>query len=264
VTDSSPLIHPSSIIHPSAVIADGVQVGPFSFIDEHVVIGEGSVVGPHVVINGHTTIGKNNHFYQFCSIGEANQDKKYKGEPTRTEIGDNNIIRESCTIHRGTIQDHQVTKIGNDNLLMAYTHIAHDCQLGNHIIVANSSNLAGHVVVGDWVILGGFSGIHQFCKIGEHAFIGIRSTVTQDIMPFVLYADSAVRSVNSEGLKRRYFSADDISLIRKAYKIIFRKGFSLEQAKVELSQLSPSNISVQRMVDFINHSERGLARGAVK
>jgi UDP-N-acetylglucosamine acyltransferase len=253
-------IHPSAIIHSSAKIAENVKVGPFSVIDEHVEIGDGTVVGPHVVINGHTTIGKNNHFYQFSSIGEANQDKKYKGEPTRTVIGDNNIIRESCTIHRGTTQDHQVTNIGNDNLLMAYTHIAHDCQIGNNIIIANSSNIAGHVVIDDWAILGGFSGVHQFCHIGAHAFLGIRSHITQDIPPFVLFAEGSPRSINVEGIKRRGFSAEDITLLRKAYKIIFRQGLTVEHAVQAVKALSASSEALETLINFIKNSDRGIAR----
>jgi UDP-N-acetylglucosamine acyltransferase len=254
------MIHPSAVVHPKAKIAESAQVGPFSFIDEHVEIGEGTVVGPHVVINGHTTIGKNNHFYQFSSIGEVNQDTKYRGEPTRTVIGDNNIIRESCTIHRGTTQDHQLTQIGNDNLLMAYTHIAHDCRLGDHIIIANSSNIAGHVVIDDWAILGGFSGVHQFCHIGAHAFLGIRSHITQDIPPFILFAEGAPRSINVEGIKRRGFSAQDISLLRKAYRLIFRQGLRVEEAVKAVLDLSEDSTALKMMVDFIQTSERGIAR----
>lgn len=257
------MIHPSAVVHPSAELADDVTVGPFSVIEENVSIDQGTVVGPHVVINGHTTIGKNNHFYQFSSIGEANQDKKYKGEPTRTEIGDNNIIRESCTVHRGTKQDIGYTKIGNDNLLIAYTHIAHDCVLGNNITIANSSNLAGHVVIGDWAILGGFAGIHQFCHIGAHAFIGLRSTVTQDIAPFVMYADSAPRAVNAEGLRRRGFSGKDISAIRKAYRVIYRSGMLLEEVMEELEVMAQDSEHVKVMIDFVNQSKRGLARGSM-
>ncbi len=254
------MIHSAAVVHPDAKIADNVEIGPFSVIDQYVEIGAGTVVGPHVVINGHTTIGKNNHFYQFSSIGEANQDRKYQGEPTRTVIGDNNIIRESCTIHRGTTQDHQVTSIGNDNLLMAYTHIAHDCRLGNHIIIANSSNIAGHVVINDWAILGGFSGVHQFCHIGAHAFLGIRTHVTQDILPFVLFAEGAPRSINVEGIKRRGFSAEDISLLRKAYRTIFRQGLRIEEAIQAVQELSPNSEVLKLMVDFIKTSERGIAR----
>lgn len=254
------MIHPSAIVHPSAKLADDVKVGAFSIIDEHVSIDSGTNVGPHVVINGHTSIGKNNHFYQFSSIGEANQDKKYAGEPTKTIIGDNNIFRECCTIHRGTIQDKQETIIGNDNLLMAYTHIAHDCVLGNNIIVANGSNLAGHVKVGNWAILGGFSGIHQFVSIGEHAFVGIRSSVTQDILPFVLYANSGPRSINIEGLKRRGFSNEKLNSIRKAYKIIYRKGLVIDEIIKQLSELVFECDSIQVMIDAIKDSQRGIAR----
>ncbi len=254
------MIHATAIVHPSAQLAPDVKVGPYSVIEEFVEIDSGTVVGPHVVINGHTKIGKNNQFYQFCSIGEANQDKKYAGEPTRTVIGDNNIIRECCTIHRGTAQDRQETTIGNNNLFMAYTHIAHDCILGNDIVIANSSNLAGHVHLGDFAILGGFSGIHQFVHIGDHAFVGIRSTVTQDILPYVLYAESAPKAINVEGLKRRGFSKDDISLIRQAYKIIFRQGLKIEDASELLKQEMSDSLPIQKMLDFIQTSERGIAR----
>ncbi len=254
------MIHPTAVIHSSAKIAENVDIGPFTVIDEHVEIGEGTIVGPHVVINGHTKIGKKNHFYQFSSIGEANQDTKYKGEPTRTVIGDNNIIRESCTIHRGTTQDNQLTKIGNHNLLMAYTHIAHDCLVGDHIIIANSSNIAGHVVIDDWAILGGFSGVHQFCHIGAHTFLGIRSHVTQDILPFVLFAEGSPRSINVEGIKRRGFSREDISLLRKAYKLIFRQSLPIEDAIDAVLQLSSESVVLQNMVSFIRNSSRGIAR----
>ena len=254
------MIHPSAIVHPNANLADDVQVGPFSVIEEHVEIGSGTIVGPHVVINGHTTIGEKNHFYQFSSIGEANQDKKYKGEPTRTLIGNNNVIRESCTIHRGTTQDRQITSIGDDNLLMAYTHIAHDCQIGNNIIIANSSNIAGHVIIDDWAILGGFSGVHQFCRIGAHAFLGIRSHVTQDILPFTLFAEGAPRSINVEGIKRRGFSKEDISLLRKSYRIIFRQGLSIEEALDDIASLSSESEVLKTIIEFIRASERGIAR----
>jgi len=254
------MIHPSAIVHPKANLADDVEVGPFSVIEEHVEIGSGTIVGPHVVINGHTTIGEKNHFYQFSSIGEANQDKKYKGEPTRTLIGNNNVIRESCTIHRGTTQDKQVTCIGDDNLLMAYTHIAHDCHIGSNIIIANSSNIAGHVIIDDWAILGGFSGVHQFCRIGAHAFLGIRSHVTQDILPFTLFAEGAPRSINVEGIKRRGFSKEDISLLRKSYRIIFRQGLSIDEALNDIASLSSESEVLKTIIEFIRASERGIAR----
>jgi len=254
------MIHPSAVIHPSAKIADDVTVGPFSVIDQDVEIGSGTIVGPHVVINGHTQIGRNNHFYQFSSIGEANQDKKYQGEPTRTIIGNNNVVRECCTIHRGTAQDRQVTNIGDDNLLMAYTHIAHDCLIGNNIIIANSSNIAGHVVIDDWAILGGFSGVHQFCHIGAHAFLGIRSHVTQDILPFVLFAEGAPRSINVEGIKRRGFSAEDIALLRKTYKVVYRQGLRIEEAKQQVRDLDQNSAVISQVVEFIENSQRGIAR----
>ncbi|MDQ7048606.1 MAG: acyl-ACP--UDP-N-acetylglucosamine O-acyltransferase [Enterobacterales bacterium] len=254
------MIHPSAVIHPSAKLAEDVTVGPFSIIEKNVEIGSGTIVGPHVVINGHTKIGSNNHFYQFSSIGEANQDKKYKGEPTRTLIGNNNVVRECCTIHRGTAQDRQQTSIGDDNLLMAYTHIAHDCVIGNHIIIANSSNIAGHVVIDDWAILGGFSGVHQFCHIGAHAFLGIRSHVTQDILPFVLFAEGAPRSINVEGIKRRGFSSDEISLLRKAYKVIYRQALRIEDAKQQVRELDQGSAVITQLVEFIENSQRGIAR----
>lgn len=253
------MIHSNVIIHSSAQLADDVCVGPFSTIGENVEIDSGTVVGPHVVINGHTKIGKNNHFYQFSSIGEANQDKKYAGEPTRTVIGDNNIVREFCTIHRGTVQDREETTIGNDNLLMAYTHIAHDVILGNNVVIANSSNLAGHVVVNDWAILGGFSAVHQFVHIGAHAFIGIRCNVTQDVLPFVLYAESSPRAVNVEGLKRRNFSKEEIQVIRKAYRAVYRQHLKIEDALSVLKKYDNYD-SIQLMIAFIKGSKRGLAK----
>jgi len=254
------MIHPSAVIHHAAKIADNVRIGPFSVIDEHVEIGEGSVVGPHVVINGHTSIGKNNHFYQFSSIGEVNQDQKYNGEPTKTIIGDNNVIRECCTIHRGTMQDRQKTSLGNHNLLMAYTHIAHDCQIGNNIIIANSTNIGGHVRIDDWAILGGFSGVHQFCRIGAHSFLGIRAQVTQDILPFILYAEGAPRSINVEGIQRRGYSAEEINLLKKAYSLIFRQGLRIQEAIAAVSELDDSCVPLKIISDFMSNSARGIAR----
>ncbi len=254
------MIHSSAVVHPDARISKGVKIGPFSVVEEHVEIGKGTIVGPHVVINGHTKIGKNNHFYQFSSIGEANQDQKYNGEPTRTEIGDNNSIRECCTIHRGTTQDNGLTQIGDNNLLMAYTHIAHDCRLGNNIIIANSSNVGGHVHIDDWAILGGFSGVHQFCRIGTHAFLGIRTHVTQDILPYVLFAEGAPRSINTEGIKRRGFSTEQITGLKKAYRLIFRQGLKIEDAVKAISALDEPCRHIKQMTEFIASSERGIAR----
>lgn len=254
------MIHPSAIIHPNTRIADNVKIGPFSIIEEHVEIGEGTVVGPHVVINGHTEIGKNNHFYQFSSIGEVNQDQKYNGEPTKTIIGDSNVIRESCTIHRGTVQDRAMTSIGNDNLLMAYTHIAHDCQIGNNVIIANSTNIGGHVRIDDWAILGGFSGVHQFCRIGAHSFLGIRAHVTQDILPFVLFAEGAPRSINIEGLQRRGYSSEEINLLKRAYQLIFREGLKVQEAIRAVLDLDDKCEPIKIISEFMQDSARGIAR----
>jgi UDP-N-acetylglucosamine acyltransferase len=255
-----PLIHPSAIIHSKAELASNVSVGPYSVIEQGVSIDEGSIIASHVVINGQTHIGKNNHIYQFSSIGEVNQDKKYHNELTQTKIGDHNTIREGCSIHRGTIQDQGITTIGSHNLLMAYTHIAHDCHLKDHIIIANSSNLAGHVQVEEWAILGGFTAVHQFCKIGAHAFIGIRNTITQDVLPFVLFAENKPRSINHEGLKRRDFSSEDLLLLKQAYRMVFRRQLSLNDAVAHLLDLSSTSALIQKIIYFIQNSKRGLAR----
>lgn len=257
-TGSDLVIHQTAIIHPSASLATDVSVGPYSVIDENVQIDAGTKIGPHVVINGHTRIGKNNQFFQFCSVGEANQDKKYAGEPTRTVIGDNNVIRECCTIHRGTVQDREETSIGNNNLLMAYVHIAHDCILGDNVIIANSCNLAGHVHMGNHAILGGNCGVHQFVHIGEHAFVGIASMITQDILPYMLYAEGKVRSINAEGLKRRGFSQQQLTLVKKAYKTLFRQGLTIAEATEILS--ADNDQLIQQILSFISHSKRGLCR----
>lgn len=256
------VIHPSAIIESGAQIADNVTIGPFSVIGADVTIGEGTVIGPHVVINGHTSIGKNNRFYQFCSIGEANQDKKYKDEPTRTRIGDNNVFRESCTVHRGTVQDRSETSIGSDNLVMAYAHIAHDCVIGNHCILANNATLAGHVQLGDWVIIGGLVGIHQFCHVGAHAFIGMKSGLHQDVPPYVMAEgfNAAARGINSEGLKRRGFSADDILAIKRAYKVVYRQGLTVKDALPLLREIAMTNVHVKPFADFIEQSTRGIVR----
>lgn len=256
------MIHPSAIIEAGAELADDVSVGPFSIIGANVRIGAGTVVGPHVVINGHTTIGKNNHFYQFCSIGEANQDKKYKGEPTRTVIGDNNVFREFCTVHRGTTQDRSETTVGNDNLVMAYVHIAHDCVIGNHCILANNATLAGHVHFGDWVIAGGFTAIHQFCHVGAHAFIGMKSGLHQDVPPYVMAEgfNADARGINSEGLKRRGFSADDILAIKRAYKVVYRQGLNVKDALPLLREMANECAHITPFADFIEQSSRGIVR----
>ncbi len=256
------MIHPTAIVHPAARLAPDVEVGPYSIIGEHVEIGSGTVVGPHVVINGHTVIGKQNRFFQFCSVGEANQDKKYKGEPTRTVIGDNNVFRECCTIHRGTAQDRSETTIGNDNLFMAYVHVAHDCIVGDHCILANNATLAGHVHIGDWAILGGFSAVHQFCHIGAHAFLGMKSGLQKDVPPYVMAEGfhAEPRGINSEGLKRRGFSPEQITLIKRAYKVLYRQGLTVEQALPQLQAMVAEFDGIKALADFVAQSSRGIIR----
>ena len=235
------MIDARAVVSPQAELAADVEVGPFSVIGPQVRIGAGTRIGPHVVINGPTTIGAHNHFFQFASIGDAPQDQKYRGEPTRLEIGDRNVFRESCTVNRGTTHDEGVTRIGSDNLFMAYTHVAHDCQLGSRIVMANGATLGGHVHLGDWVIMGGYAGVHQFCKIGAHAFLANNSAVTRDVPPYVM-ADgqpATPHSVNSEGLKRRDFSAAQIRHIRDAFRTLYRRKLPLSEEQ-EASSLSKS------------------------
>ena len=256
------MIHPSAIVDPSAQLHESVTVGPFSVIGPNVTIAEGTTVASHVVINGHTTIGKNNQFYQFASIGEANQDKKYVGEPTQTVIGDNNVFRECCTVHRGTTQDDGITKIGSDNLVMCYTHIAHDCQIGHKVILANNCTLAGHVHVGDWVILGGFAMVHQFVHIGAHAFSAINSVILKDIPPYVMVEGrpAVPRTINSEGLKRRGFSSEGILSVKRAFKSLYRKQLSLEDAMAEINAESATSPELHIISEFIAQSTRGIIR----
>ncbi len=255
-------IHPTAIIDPSAQLDSSVEVGAYTVIGADVRIDAGTRILNHVSISGPTTIGKNNHIFQFSSLGEAPQDKKYKGEPTLLEIGDNNTIREFCTFNRGTIQDKGTTKIGNDNWIMAYVHIAHDCQIGNNTIFANNSSLAGHVDVYDYAILGGFTLIHQFCKIGSHVITAVGSVVFKDIPPYVTAAgyDAKPHGINSEGLKRRGFSADSILQIKRAYKTLYRNGLTLDEAKVELSTMQLQAPEIGLLTDFLNVSTRGIVR----
>ncbi len=256
------MIHNTAIIHPGAQIAEGVSIGAYSIIGEHVSIGAGTTIAPHVVIHGHTQIGRDNQIFQFCSLGEVPQDKKYAGEPTRLEIGDRNIIREFCTFNIGTVQDTGVTRIGNDNWIMAYVHLAHDCNVGNHTIFANNASLAGHVEVGDYAILGGFTGVHQFCKIGAHVMTGISSVVFKDVPPYLMIAGqpAAPHGINSEGLKRRGFSAAALSGIKRAYKLLYREGLGIADAQIQLAALAQDVVEVQVMVDFLAKSERGIVR----
>lgn len=256
------MIHPTAIIHPNARLAEGVSVGAYSLIGEHVEIGEGSVIGAHCVITGHTRIGRNNRFYSFCSIGEEPQDKKYRGEPTRLEIGDGNTVREYCSFNVGTAQDVGVTRVGNDNWIMAYVHIAHDCQVGSHAIFANNATLAGHVSVGDYAILGGFTGVHQFCRIGAHSFCGVGTVLTQDLPPFVTIAGNpaSAHGINAEGLRRRGYSAEAIAAIKRAYKSLYRKGLTLDEARVEIAALARETPELAPFAEFINTPGRGIVR----
>ncbi len=254
--------HPTAIISDSARIAEDVKIGPYSIIGETVEIGAGCLIDSHVVINGPTRIDKSNHIYQFCSIGDDPQDKKYGGELTRLEIGDGNTIREYCTISRGTVQGNGVTQIGNDNWIMAYVHIAHDCLIGNHCIFANNATLAGHVHVGDWAIFGGFTGAHQFCRIGAHAFLGINATINQDVPAYMMIGGqpTAPKGINAEGLKRRGFSNDQVRNIRNAYKVVYRSGAKLSQAVAELESVVAEQPEIELFIESLKSSERGIIR----
>jgi UDP-N-acetylglucosamine acyltransferase len=256
------MIHSTAIIHPNAKLADEVSVGPYSIIGEHVEIGAGTQVGPHVVIDGHTTIGKNNRIFQFSSLGEVPQDKKYAGEPTRLEIGDDNTIRECCTFNLGTAQDRGVTSVGNGNWIMAYVHIAHDCTVGNHTIFANNATLAGHVIIDDYVILGGFTGVHQFCRIGENVITGISSVVRQNVPPYLTVSGTpaAPFGINAEGLKRRGFSAEAVAAVKRAYKTLYRSGLPLEQARLAIAAEAEKFPELLIMAEALLPSERGIVR----
>ena len=254
--------HPTALIHPDAKLADDVQVDAYSIIGAHVEIGAGSWIGPHVVVEGHTRIGKNNRIFQFSSVGAAPQDKKYAGEPTRLEIGDNNTIREFCTINTGTVQDVGVTRIGDDNWIMAYVHIAHDCQVGNHTIMANGATLGGHVHIGDWAFLGGLSGVHQFVRIGAHAMTGFQTRLSQDLPPYITAADNpaVAHGINSEGLKRRGFSSEAIMSIKRAYKTLYKSGLSLEEAKSAISAQVGEHPELKILSEFLAIAQRGIVR----
>jgi len=256
------MIHPTALIDPDATLAEDVEVGAFSIIDAKVRIGAGTKIGPHSVITGRTTIGKNNQIFQFTSIGEQPQDKKYAGEDTELIIGDNNTIRELCTFSRGSVQGGGVTRIGNNNWIMACVHIAHDCQLGDDIIMANNASLAGHVTVGNHAILSGYSLIHQFCFVGEHSFTSFASHVNQSIPPYVTVSGekARVKGINSEGLKRRGYTPEQITQVRRAYKAIYREGRPLEEAKAILKEMAADSPEVQSMVDFLELAERGIIR----
>jgi UDP-N-acetylglucosamine acyltransferase len=256
------LIDPTAIVDSKAELADDVSVGPFSVIGAGVKIGAGTVIGSHVVIKGPTTIGKQNRIYQFTSIGEDPQDKKYAAEITRLEIGDRNTIREYTSMHRGTKQDKSLTKIGNDNLFMAYTHVAHDCIIGNHVIMANGASLAGHVHLHSHAILGGFTLVHQFTQIGQYSFAAMGSAITQDIPPFVMVGGKPTKphGINSVGMERNGISPEDIRLIRKAYKIIYKANLRLEDAIDQMEDLAGESKELSDMVSFLRNVSRGILR----
>jgi len=255
-------IHPTAIVDPGARLAKDVAVGPYSVIGPKVEVGEGTSIGAHVVLDGRTRIGRRNQIWHFVSIGAPPQDKKYQGEDTAVEIGDGNTIREYVTINRGTALDAGVTRVGHDNWIMAYVHFAHDCQIGSHTIFANSCQLAGHVSVGDWVIFGATTLVHQFVHIGAHAFTGMGTYLAQDLPPYVKAAGNMAKpyGINSEGLRRRGFSPDAITGLKRAYKTLYRSGLSLEEAKRELAAQAASCPPVQDFVDFLLKSKRGFIR----
>lgn len=256
------MIHRTAIIEDGARLGENVSVGPYTVIGPQVELGDNCWIGPHVVINGRTTIGSGTRIYQFASIGEAPQDKKYDGEDTAVEIGRDNTIREYVTINRGTTDDLGVTRLGDDNWLMAYSHIAHDCQVGSHTIFANGATLAGHVTVGDWVIFAGYSGAHQFCRIGAHAFLGMYGGVNQDVPAYVMASGQPPRprGINAEGLKRRGFDAGQIRNIREAYRLVYRKGLPRDEAVAELRQRVDEQPELALMIESIEGSQRGLLR----
>jgi UDP-N-acetylglucosamine acyltransferase len=256
------VIDPRAIVSSDAQLAPDVVVGPFTVIGPGVVIGAGTWIGPHAVINGPTTLGRDCKVFQFASIGDAPQDKKYRGEPTRLEVGDRNVFREFCTINRGTVSGHGVTRIGDDNLFMAYSHVAHDCIVGNKCVMSNCTALAGHVEIGDWVILSGYAAIHQFCKVGAHAFLANNAAVTRDVPPYLMVAGSPAepKGINSEGLKRRDFDAGQIANIKNAYRVFYRSGLKLAEATEQLKVLAATQPEVGAFVEFLGTVTRSVVR----
>jgi UDP-N-acetylglucosamine acyltransferase len=256
------MIHPQAIVEPGARLADGVRVGPWSYIGDGVEIGSGTIIESHVVIKGPTRIGADNHIYQFASVGEATPDLKYRDEPTRLLIGDRNTIREGVTIHRGTVQDRSETIIGDDNLIMAYAHVGHDCVLGNHVILVNNVALAGHVVIGDWAILSGYTLVHQFCRIGAHSFSGMQTAIGKDVPAFITVAGSPAeaKTINSEGLRRRGYTDAALSHLRRAFKILYRQNLTLDIALQRLETMLGDQDEIRVLIDSIRASERGIVR----
>jgi len=261
-----PIIHPTAQVDARAELAADVEIGPYALIGPQVRIGAGTQVGAHVIVQGRTTLGAHNRLHPFCVIGGEPQDKKYKGEDTALEIGDRNVIREYCTVHIGTVQDGGVTRVGNDNWIMAYVHIAHDCQVGSHTIFANNAQLAGHVHVGDWAVLGGYTGVHQFVRIGAHVMTGISSVILQDVPPYTLVAGNPARphGINTEGLRRRGFSGGQINALRTAYRLLYRQGLTLQQARGALQDLAGDKpeaaAALAVLQQFVAAPGRGLVR----
>jgi len=255
-------IHPTALVDPRARLAAGVRVGPYTVIDGDVEIGEDTTIGAHCVITGHTRIGRENRIFHFCSIGEANQDKKYRGEPTRLSIGDRNTIREYCSLNRGTAQDRGETTVGSDNWIMAYCHVAHDCVVGDHTVFANHATLAGHVWIGDHTVLGGFTGVHQFVRVGAHVMAGVSSVILQDVPTYVTVAGHpcAPHGINSEGLKRRGFTPGVIAAIKRAYRTLYKSGLAFAEAKAEIERQAAEVPEVKAMADFLATSTRGIVR----
>lgn len=260
------LRHPTAIIHPGAQLADDVSVGAYSIIGEHVEIGAGTIIAPHVMIDGHTSIGKGNRIFQFSSIGEIPQDKKYAGEPTRLVIGDNNTIRENCTFNLGTVQDGGITSIGSDNWIMAYVHVAHDCHIADHNVIANSVQFAGHVTVGNHTLIGGMSGIHQFVRIGDFAMIGFQTRLSQDLPPFVTAVGNPAeaKGPHQEGPRRAGYSVPRVDMLKQMYRTLYRAGSSFDTAKKEIEELRgqvpDADADIENMLNFLNHAKRGIVR----
>ena len=263
MSDNAPLIHPTAVIDPSATLAADVRIGAFCLIGADVEIGAGTEVGPHCSIHGPTRIGRNNRFIGHAAIGGEPQDKKYQAERTALVIGDDNVIREFVTINRGTVGGGGITTVGNDNWMLAYTHVAHDCHVGDHCVFSNNTTLAGHVTVGDYVIISGFAGAHQFCRIGAHAFLGMGALTNGDVPPFTMVGSDSLgrpRGINSEGLKRRGFDAERIASIKRAYRTLYVAGLPLAEAKQQLAEQAAHSADVKDLLDFIEHAERPLLR----
>ena len=255
-------IHPTAQVAPDAELGENVEIGAYAVIGPGVVIGAHTRIGPHAILQGPARLGAHNEIFPFASIGSAPQDKKYKGEPTRLEVGDRNVIREFVTLNRGTTKDEGVTRIGDDNLFMAYAHVAHDCRVGSHCVLANTATLGGHVHLGDWVIMGGFSGVHQFCKVGAHAFIANNAAVTRDVPPYVMAVGqpAAAHSVNAEGLKRRGFTPQQIRNLRNAFRLLYRSGLKLADATAQLAAIAEEQPEVRAIVEFLPRSTRSIVR----